>query len=71
MTLDADFDFDPASSATRLTANLILDGKEAATLSGSLNDATAATPLNLDAHFGRFPLERANAFIPGGYIWLS
>ena len=71
VTLDADFDFDPASSATRLTANLILDGKEAATLSGSLNDATAATPLNLDAHFGRFPLERANAFIPGGYIWLS
>ncbi len=69
--LNADFDFDPATAATRLTANLLLDGKEAITVQGSLNDATAATPLNMEARFNRFPLTRANAFIPGNYIWLD
>ena len=71
VTLNADFDFDPATAATRLTADLILDGKNAITVRGSLNDATAATPLNMEAQFDRFPLARANAFIPGGYIWLD
>ena len=71
VTLNADFDFDPASATTRLTADLILDGKEAIVLEGSLNDATAANPLNMEARFNRFPLTRANAFIPGDYIWLD
>ena len=69
--LNADFDFDPSTAATRLTANLMLDDKEAITVQGSLNDATAATPLNMEARFNRFPLTRANAFIPGNYIWLE
>ena len=71
VTLNADFDFDPATSATTLTADLILDGNEAVVLQGSLNDATASTPLNMTARFNRFPLVRANAFIPGDYIWLE
>ena len=71
VALDADFDFDPASATTRLTADLILDGKEAIVLQGSLNDAAAASPFNMEARFNRFPLERANAFIPGNYIWLD
>ena len=71
VTLNADFDFDPATAATTLTADLILDGKQSVTLRGSLNDATAETPLNLEANFERFPLSRANAFIPGDYIWLD
>lgn len=71
VTLNADFDFDPATAATALTADLILDGKRSVTLRGSLNDATADTPLNLEANFERFPLSRANAFIPGDYIWLD
>ncbi|MBQ3362454.1 MAG: translocation/assembly module TamB domain-containing protein [Muribaculaceae bacterium] len=71
VTLNADFDFDPATAATTLTADLILDGKRSVTLRGSLNDATADTPLNLEASFERFPLIRANAFIPGDYIWLD
>ena len=71
VTLNADFDFDPSSSTTRLTADLILDGKEAVMLQGSLNDATSASPLNMEARFNRFPLARANAFIPGNYIWLD
>ena len=71
VTLNADFDFDPATAATRMTADLILDGENAITVQGSLNDATAPTPLNMEASFKRFPLTRANAFIPGNYIWLD
>ncbi len=71
VVLKADFDFDPATAATSLTADLQLDGRNAITVQGSLNDATASTPLNMEARFDRFPLERANAFIPGGYIWLD
>ena len=71
MTLNADFKFDPATATTVLTADVVMDGKQAVSLKGALNDATAATPLNIEAGFTRFPLERANAFIPGGYIWLD
>ena len=71
VTLTADFDLDPATATTRLTADLVLDGKNAITLRGSLNDAAAASPFNLEANFDRFPLVRANAFIPGNYIWLE
>ena len=71
VTLNANFDFDPALATTRMTADLILDGQNAITLQGTFNDATAATPLNMEASFTRFPLSRANAFIPGNYIWLD
>ncbi len=71
VTLNADFDLDPMNSTTRLTADLILDGKEAMTLQGTLNDVTTASPLNMEARINRFPLQRANAFIPGNYIWLD
>ena len=71
VTLNADFDLDPATASTRITADLILDDKNALTLRGSLNDANADSPFNLDTHFNRFPLSRANAFIPGNYIWLD
>ena len=71
VTLTADFDLDPTTSTTNLTADLVLDGKNAVTLRGSLNDATSETPFNLETEFNRFPLQRANAFIPGDYIWLD
>lgn len=71
VTLNADFDFDPATATTRMTADLIIDGENAVKVQGSLNDATAATPLNMEASFKRFPLARANAFIPGNYISLD
>ena len=71
VTIAADFDYDPASNTTRLTADLVLDGKESLVLEGSLNDASTATPFNMEARINRFPLERANAFIPGDYIWLD
>ncbi len=71
VTLNADFDLDPSTTTTRLTADLILDGNNAITLRGSLNDADADSPFNMHANFNRFPLVRANAFIPGDYIWLE
>ena len=40
-------------------------------IEGSLNDANADSPFNMTAQFNRFPLVRANAFIPGDYIWLD
>ena len=71
VTLNADFDLDPTTATTRLTADLILDGRKTATLQGSLNDINADSPLNMQASFDRFPLTRANPFIPGNYIWLD
>ncbi len=71
VTLNADFDFDPSTATTRLTADLILDNQQTIKLQGSLNDAMADSPLNMEATFTRFPLSRANAFIPGDYIWLD
>ena len=71
VTLNANFDLDPATSTTRLTADLMLDGKQAMVLRGTLNDVTTDSPLKLEAQFNRFPLSRANAFIPGDYVWLD
>ena len=71
VVLNADFDLDPATQSTRLKADVILDGEEVAVLEGSLNDMTTGSPLNMEARFNRFPLERANAFIPGDYVWLD
>ena len=69
--VNAGFDFDPVTATTRLSADLMLDGQQTIMLNGSLNDVASETPLNLGARFYRFPLERANAFIPGGYVWLE
>ncbi len=71
VTLNADFDLDPATASTRLTADVVLDGKQSIMLQGSLNDNNDGSPLNLSARFNRFPLNRANPFIPGDYIWLE
>jgi len=71
VTLNAKFDYDPTLATTQLTADLVLDGKNAVTLQGSLNDANAESPFDMEARFNRFPLQRANAFIPGDYIWLD
>ena len=71
VTLTANFDLDPATSTTRLTADLILDGKQAMVLQGTLNDVNSDSPLKLGARFNRFPLSRVNGFIPGDYIWLD
>ena len=69
--LNANFDLDPSNSTTRLTADLVLDGKEALKLQGTLNDVTSDSPLKLGAQFNRFPLNRINGFIPGDYVWLD
>jgi len=71
ITLDADFELDPLTASTRLTAELLADDVQIASIEGSLNDATAQTPLHLNATFDRFPLKKANAFIPGNYVWVN
>ena len=71
LVLNADFDLDPATSSTRLTADVMLDGRQAIVVEGSLNDMTTGYPLNMEARFNRFPLQRANPFIPGNYVWLD
>ena len=71
VTLNANFDLDPTTSTTRLTADLVLDGRQAMVLQGTLNDVNSDSPLKLDARFNRFPLSRANPFIPGDYITLD
>jgi len=71
VSLDADFDVDPLTASTRLTADLISDDRHVATIEGTLNDATTPTPLHATASFDRFPLRKANPFIPGGYVWLD
>ena len=49
----------------------MLDGRQAIVVEGSLNDMTTGYPLNMEARFNRFPLQRANPFIPGNYVWLD
>ncbi len=71
VVLNADFDLDPATSTTRLTANVVLDDNEVLVLEGALNDITTGSPLNMETRFNRFPLQRANPFIPGDYVWLD
>ena len=71
VTVNTDFDLDPATATTHMTANLVFDGQEAITLHGTLNDASAESPFNISGQFKRFPLNKANAFIPGDYIYLD
>ena len=69
--LTTQFDVDPTTVSTRLQAELTSDGKRVATAQGTLNDSTAATPLNMDVALERFPLRKANPFIPGNYVSLT
>ncbi len=71
VVVNTDFDLDPSNATTRMTANLLFDGQEAITLQGSLNDPSAASPLNISGRFNRLPLSKANAFIPGDYIYMD
>ncbi len=45
-------------------AGLLVDGKEALSISGVLNDSTAVSPFNLDLELTQFPLSIANPFLP-------
>ncbi len=63
--------FDPASGSTKLNAVMNLDGSKVAMAYGVLGDSTAASPMNVNVRLDRFPLQKATAFIPGGFIRLG
>lgn len=53
-----------ASGAINANTSLKINGEEAMTAKGTLNDTTAATPLLLDFKMIRFPLAITNTFLP-------
>ncbi|MDE7119320.1 MAG: hypothetical protein K2O10_01800, partial [Muribaculaceae bacterium] len=54
------------SGVIKATTSLKVNGQEAITASGVLNDSTASNPFMLDCRVIRFPLSVANAFLPQG-----
>lgn len=66
--LNTSLSIDPATMGTRLDAAMSIDGNDVAWAQGSLNDSTSSKPLDLRVQFQRFPLKKANPFIPGYLI---
>ncbi|MBQ0114415.1 MAG: translocation/assembly module TamB domain-containing protein [Bacteroidales bacterium] len=71
ITVNTNFDYDPATSSTRLNADMVLDGSHVAVAYGSMNDSTANSPLNLTMKLDRFPLSKVSPFIPGNMVRLK
>lgn len=71
LKLQTNLTLDPSTSATRLIANLDIDGSNVAMAYGNLNDSTATTPLNLNLKLNRFPLRKVSVFIPGRMVMLN
>lgn len=65
VTLNTRFNVDPETASTRLGAEVLVDGGKVAVAYGSLNDSTAQSPLNLNIMLQRFPLSKADPFLPG------
>lgn len=70
---DFDIDFDAHTRRGALIANaaMMVNGRQALTLSGTLNDTTAVTPFNLDMKVIHFPLSVANPFLGAGTATLT
>ena len=71
LTSTARFAVDPLTAATRMNADLNIDGSTVAVAMGTLNDSTAANPFNLALNLKRFPLKKANPFVPGRMVRLN
>lgn len=63
--LNTRFSVDPKTASTRINADLLMDGGKVAMAFGALNDSTQQSPLNLDIQLERFPLAKADPFLPG------
>lgn len=63
--LNTRFSVDPKTASTRLNADLMMDGGKVAVAYGVLNDSIQQSPLNLDIQLERFPLAKADPFLPG------
>lgn len=68
LDLDVNTDF---GGSIRANAALNVNGTQAMTASGALNDTTARSPLALDLKVISFPLSVANPFLPREYANLS
>lgn len=71
---DFDMRLDVATNAAgtiRANTSLMVNGKEAITASGNLNDSTAENPFMLDFRMIHFPLSVANPFLPADMAQLS
>ncbi|MCC8118308.1 MAG: translocation/assembly module TamB [Bacteroidales bacterium] len=55
----------------RADVDLLVDGKQAMTLNGVLNDSTKTSPFDLDLQLITFPLSIANPFLPPNVATLS
>lgn len=65
-TIKADVDvLTNPSGRTNADIALWVDGVKTMTLKGALNDSISSSPFNLDFSMIRFPLQTANAFLPG------
>lgn len=60
-----------AAGTVRATTSLKVNGTEAITASGNLNDSTAANPFMLDFRLIHFPLSIVNPFLPPGTANIS
>lgn len=63
--LNTRFAVDPLTASTRIGAELMMDGGKVAMAYGSLNDSTQQSPLNVALKLERFPLSKADPFVPG------
>lgn len=71
LAMKTHFQVDPLTASTRVNADIDIDGSTVAVAMGSLNDETSESPFNLDMTLKRFPLKKANPFIPGNLIRLD
>lgn len=69
--LNTSLALDPESGSTKLNAVMDLDGSKVALAYGVLNDTTATNPMDVNLKLDKFPLQKAAAFIPGGFVRLG
>ena len=71
VNLNTNLAFEPQTNSTRLNAVMNLDGSKVALAYGSLNDSTATGDMDVNLQLTQFPLSKATAFIPGGFVRLG
>lgn len=71
LALRTRFSVDPVTASTQVKADVDIDGSTVAIAMGALNDSTVRDPFHLDMKLKRFPLRKANPFIPGNMIRLD
>lgn len=71
IAMKTQFAIDPLTASTRVNADFDIDGSTVAVAAGALNDSTSSSPFHVDLDLKRFPLKKANPFIPGKMVRLD